>query len=86
MVVNSAILHFNDGCTGITNVYDCFGITTGRVLQSSICNLTKLVSLTLRKRPQRNQKEEKKLKAAVKGLTDKETLNEGGESYSEGAF
>ena len=79
MGVNSAILHFNDGSSGIQSVFNCFGISTGRVSRFSMEKSDRRSVVNAQnKASEKSKKRRKKLRAIKKGLLDKEVLNEGG--------
>ena len=85
--VYSAIIQFNDGLLGLTNVFKLLKIDVGRCfLEASKSGNKKSLRNAKRKSTEKCIQRRKKLKAIRKGLADKEIELEGGESYVKGAF
>ena len=85
--VNSAIIEFNDGPTGIYNVLKHFKIRPGTLTKdSSIKKLMKRIKKTDKLALKAVKNRRKKLRSMKKGFLDSEREKEGGESYVAGGF
>ena len=87
MSVNSAILEYNEGSTGVFKVFNIFKISPG------ICSLrlsrkrdTISVGGMVRKSSEKGKKRRKAIRKVKKGIVDNEKDNEKSESYVAGGF
>ena len=84
--MNSAVLHYNEGACGISNVFSYFKIDNGYMEKGSI----KRNKVSIRKMDIKSSEDgktrRKKIRAVKKGLLVKEKENEPSESYIAGGF
>ena len=85
--VNSAVLHYNEGASGISDVFSYFNITSGIYMEKGNMakNKTSIKKMNI-KTSESGKKRRKRLRAVRKGLLVKEKENEPTESYIAGGF
>ncbi|MCP4481300.1 MAG: hypothetical protein GY817_00525 [bacterium] len=87
MAANSAIINYNDGFHRMKDVLIELGLQVSQnFLDNSIRKDKQIVLQSLIKSLEKGKKRRKSLRAVRKGFIDREREEEGGESYSKGAF
>lgn len=82
----SAIINYNDGCQGVMNVLEHFGIRGSATSTGTRAKDAKRVQQMKRKSTVESKKQRKKLRSDKKGYSDKTKENEKQESYISGGF
>jgi len=82
----TAIISFNDGLNGLTEVFNLIGMSTGYYTSKLTKSIDKSrISLSVKKSDETIMKRRKQLRAQRKGFTDKHN-DEEGDVYVSGAF
>ena len=86
MAINSAVMHFNDGKSGVLHLLNEFGIKPGKVSSSKTHkqDLSRVIVMN-RKSSEPVRKRRKTLRSIKKGFEDEENQNEK-PSYEKGGF
>ena len=85
--INSAIVYFNDGATGINNVMAEFAINGCRFMQKANISLNKLsIRWSVNKSNEKTKKRRKQLRSKKKGLPDNANSKDVAETYVSGDF
>ena len=86
MAVNSAVIHFNDGKSGVLYVLNEFGIKSGKVssYKTHKQDLSRVIKMN-RKSSEPAKKRRKTLRSIKKGFEDEENQKEQ-PSYVKGGF
>ena len=87
MGVNSAVIEFNEGASGIYDILGHFGIPPGCItMKLSDKHSQKQAKNTERKMSSEGKRRRTKLRSIRKGYLDKEEASEGGKSYEPGSY
>ena len=84
--VNSAVLHYNEGACGISNVFSYFKIDNGYYMEKGSIKRNKVSVRKMNIKSSEDGKTKKKIRAVKKGLIVKEKESEPSESYIAGGF
>ena len=85
--MNSAVLDFNEGPSGIHSILNHFNIDSGIFTKiSSAEKLKARVRGIIKKESEAVKRRRKQLRSMRKGYLDREKEEEGGESYVPGAY
>ena len=85
--VNSAVLHYNEGACGISNVFSYFKIDNGYYMEKGSIKRNKVSVRKMDiKSSEGGKTKRKKIRAVKKGLIVKEKESEPSESYIAGGF
>ena len=87
MSVNSAILEYNEGSTGVFKVFDIFNISPG-ICSVRLSRKRDRISVVgmVHKSSEKGKKRRKHIRKVKKGIVDNEKDNEKSESYVAGGF
>ena len=87
MGVNAAIIHYNDGLSAVSRLFEKFGFD-GRHVTSKLSQRADLKSIrkSIIKTCEKEKKRRKQLRSKDKTQKDKETESEPQESYEKGGY